>query len=208
MDLSAPGMALRLAGVSMVPGRMTFAVMPSVLIFERDGADQRYQRRLRCAVGADAGAGILGGAAADGDDASCSRFAHVWDHRSQHVERAVEIHVEHALERGVVCVGDGLASGEAADQVRENVDLSEAGDNRVGCLLRGGETVERRGECGEVRVLEVGLLDFRRESNNGETGVQQGFGDVRSEAAVGSGDEGSFSGIALPHDGNGHQITQ
>src|SRR5690242_12444863 len=30
-DVSAPGMALRLAGVSMVPGRMTLAVMPASL---------------------------------------------------------------------------------------------------------------------------------------------------------------------------------
>jgi len=31
VDVSAPGMSLRLAGVSMVPGRITLAVMPASL---------------------------------------------------------------------------------------------------------------------------------------------------------------------------------
>ncbi len=53
-----------------------------------------------------------------------------------------------------------LASSEAADQVSQDVDLSEASDDRVGCLLRGGEIVERGGERGEFRVVEVRLLEF------------------------------------------------
>ena len=80
------------------------------------------------------------------------------------------------------------ASGEAADQMRQHVDLSEVSDDRVGCLLGGGETVERRGKRSEVRVIEVGLLDLGREADHGETRVQQGFRDVGSEAAIGSGD--------------------
>src|SRR5450631_548642 len=164
-----------------------------IFVFERDGADQRYQRRFGRAVGADCGAWVLGGTAADGDDAPASRIAHVWDNRPQDVKRAVDVHVEHALEGGVVSVGDGLASSEAANQVRQDVDLSEAGDDRVARFLGGGKTIERDGERGEVWVVEVGLLDSRGETDHGETGVQQGFCDVRSEAAVGSGDEGSFS---------------
>jgi hypothetical protein len=77
--------------------------------------------------------------------------------------------------------------------VSEDVDLSEAGDDRVGCLLRSGKAIERGGERGEVWAFEVGLLDFRREANHGETGFQQGLRDVDSEAAVGAGNEGSFS---------------
>src|SRR5450631_1049325 len=164
-----------------------------VLVLDGDGADQRYQRRLGRAIGADGGARRFGGAAADGDDAPASRLAHVREDAPQDVERAVDVHVEHALEGGVVSLGDGLASGESADQVRQDVDLSEAGDNCVGGFLGGGKTTERDGERGEIRVIEVGLLDFRGETDHGETGVQQGFRDVRSEAAVGSDDEGSFS---------------
>src|ERR1019366_6486894 len=163
-----------------------------VFVFEDHGADQRYQRCLGRAVGTDGGAGGFGSATANGDYAPGSRFAHVWDGCSQHVEGAVEIHVEHALEGGVVGVGDSLASGEAADQVGQNVDPSEAADHRVGCLLGGRETVERGGECGEVWVVEVGLLNSRGETDHGETGFQQGFRHVHSEATVGSGDEGSF----------------
>src|ERR1017187_4197159 len=163
-----------------------------VFVFEDHGADQRYQRCLGRAVGTDGGAGGFGSATANGDDAPGSRFAHVWDGCSQHVEGPVEIHIEHALEGGVVGVGDSLASGKAADQVSEDVDLSEAGDNAVGCLLRSGEAIEHGGKRGEAWAFEVGLLDLRRETDHGETGVQQGFCDVRSEAAVGSGNEGSF----------------
>jgi hypothetical protein len=74
-------------------------------------------------------AGTFGSAAADADDASGARFAHVREDGSQDVERAREIHVEHALEGGVVGVGNGLASGESADRVGEHVDLAEAGDD-------------------------------------------------------------------------------
>src|SRR5450631_3266093 len=116
-----------------------------VPVLDRDGADQRYQRRLGRAVGADGGAWVLGGTAADGDDASATRIAHVWDNRPQGVKRAVDVHVEHPLEGGVVSVRDGLASGESADQVRQDVDLSEAGDNCVGGFLGGGKTTERDG---------------------------------------------------------------
>jgi len=41
-------------------------------------------------------------------------------------------------------------------------------------------------------VVEIRLPDFRRETDDGETGVQQDFCDVGSEAAGGAGDEGSF----------------
>ena len=83
-----------------------------------------------------------------------SRLAHVRDDRPQNVKRAVEVHVEHALEGGVVGVGDGLASGKAADQVGQDVDLSEAGDDRVGGFFRGVEAVERGGKRGEVGWLK------------------------------------------------------
>jgi hypothetical protein len=109
------------------------------------------------------------------------------------VEGAVEIHIEHALEGGVVSVGDTLASGKAADQVSEDVNVSEAGDDRVGCPLRSGEAIERGRKRGEVWAFEVGLLDFRREADYGETCIQQGLRDGYSEAAVGAGNEGSFS---------------
>src|SRR5450631_3693630 len=132
-----------------------------VPVLECDGADQRYQRRLGRAVGADGGAWVLGGAAADGDDAPASRPAHVREDRPQDVERAVDVHVEHAPEGGVVGVGDVLTSSKAADKVSQDVDLSEAGDHRVGGFLGGGKTIERDGERGEVWVVEVGLLNFR-----------------------------------------------
>jgi hypothetical protein len=72
--------------------------------------------------------------------------------------------------------------------VGQNVDPSEAGEDSVGCLLCGIQAVERSRECSEIWMAEVGLLDFRREANHDETGVQQGFRDVRSEATVGSSD--------------------
>ena len=108
------------------------------------------------------------------------------------MECAVEIHIEHALEGSVVGVGDGLASGESADQVGQYVDLSEACDHRVCDFFCGIQAVESGRERRELCVVEVGLLDFRRETDDGETGVQHGFGDVRSEAAGGAGDEGYF----------------
>ena len=42
-------------------------------------------------------------------------------------------------------------------------------------------------------MIEIGLLDFGGKADHSETGVQQGLGDVGSEAAVGSGNECSFS---------------
>ena len=65
-------------------------------------------------------------AAADGDDASVSRLAHDRDRRAQKIEGAVQVHIEHALERGIVSCGDGLAAGEPTHGVSENVQPAKA----------------------------------------------------------------------------------
>jgi hypothetical protein len=41
-------------------------------------------------------------------------------------------------------------------------------------------------------MIEVGLLNSRREPDQGETRIQQRFPDVGSKAAVGSGDPSDF----------------
>ena len=47
-------------------------------------------------------------------------------------------------------------------------------------------------ERAEVRVVEIGLLDFGGESDHSKASVKQRLGDVCSEAALGSGDECYF----------------
>jgi hypothetical protein len=44
----------------------------------------------------------------------------------------------------------------------------------------------------EMRMIEVGLLDSRREPDHRETLIQQCFRDVRSKTAVGPGDKSDF----------------
>ena len=41
-------------------------------------------------------------------------------------------------------------------------------------------------------MIEVGVLNSRREPDHGETRIQQRFRDVGSKAAVGSGDQSDF----------------
>src|ERR1700722_12315725 len=168
-----------------------------IFVLGRNRPDQRYQRGLRCAVSTHARSGVFRGPAADGDDAPRTGLAHERDDRAQNVESAVEIHIKHTLERGVVRFGDGCAAGEPANQMRENVDPSEAGEDRASCLLRRVETVDCDGKRSEIRVIEVGLLDLRREPDHGEAGVQQGSCNVGSEAAMGSGDESNWFGHSV-----------
>ena len=76
----------------------------------------------------------------------------------------------------------------------QHVNFCEAGDDRVGGFFSGVEAVERGGKRREVGVVDVGLKNLRREADYGESGVEEGAGDVDSEAAVGSGDERCFCG--------------
>jgi hypothetical protein len=176
----------------MVPGRITFAVIPASLfssatVFISDTSaafDALYAPDLR--------AGILGSAAADCDDAAASSLAHVRQNGPQNVESAIQIQVEHPLEGFIVSVRDGLAAGEGTDEVGQNVNSPEACDDSVNCLLRGIEAGETRGERGEIRMVKVGLLDVRGQADDRGTSVKQGFGNVRSESAAGSGDEGDL----------------
>src|SRR5579864_8816787 len=42
-------------------------------------------------------------------------------------------------------------------------------------------------------MVEIGLLNFGGQSDDGETGFQHCLGDLGAEAAIGSGDEGDFA---------------
>ena len=121
-------------------------------------------------------------------------LAHFGNNGTENVKGAVQIHIEHALEGGVIGLGHRLAAGETADQMGQHIDFSEARDHAGNRFLRPVQAVERGRKRDEICVVEVGLLDSRCDSGDRETGIQQGFRDVSAEAAVGSGDEGDLSG--------------
>jgi len=65
------------------------------------------------------------------NDAACARLAQKWNRRPQNVKCAIQIEIKHALESRVVDVHDRLATGEAANCVRQHIKFSEARHNLI-----------------------------------------------------------------------------
>jgi hypothetical protein len=130
---------------------------------------------------------LFGGPASNRYDAATSGAPHVRDYGAQDVERTVEIQVEHALKRGVIGFGDGLAAGESADQVSQNIELCKSGDNFVYSLLgvlRARKVCGKRDERSHIRAR---LLGVSGNADYGCAAIEEGPGDVSSETAIGPG---------------------
>src|SRR5215471_16151584 len=101
----------------------------------------------------------------------------MWNDRSQNVKCAVDVHVEHTRERGVVSIGNELPSGESTDRVGEQINLSEMRDDRLGRLLSVVQAVQSCGKSSEVRMIEIMRFDLGSKARHQESSIEQGFCD-------------------------------
>lgn len=110
--------------------------------------------------------------AADRDDAPALDAAHVRNDRSQHVERTVQVRVEHRAESRVVSFSYGFAASESAYEVRQNIDPAEFPSNRIHSFRRGVATREFSRKSEKCRVLKIALLNVLGNSRHGRARVQ------------------------------------
>ena len=89
----------------------------------------------------------------------------------------------------VIGLGDALSSRKTADEVSQDVDLSQLCHHRFGRLLRRFEAVQPGGKSREPRIIKVGLLDLGGESGDEKSGIEQSFrGDVDGTPTLGKSD--------------------
>jgi len=159
----------------MVPGRITFAECRR-LCFQGDRLQQRNQRRFRGAVSANLWARTFGGAAADGDDAPSSDFAPFQESpRALYGMRCSNSRRTYAARWHRRCPATVCPPVNPPTRWAQNVDSSAARDYAADGLFRCVEAIQRGRKRYEIRIIEVRLLDSRREADDCEPASSKAF---------------------------------
>ena len=162
LEKSASGMALRFAGVSMVPGRITLRGKIRIGVFQRDGLHQSGERGFESDVSTQIGLGLFCGEAANRHDSAVLRFTQVRNGFAENVKRRGQVQILHTFPGGVIGGRDGLSAGKAAEDMDQDVEAPEFGDDfREGLanLLRIGKIDGDGAKIGAGNSVESACRD-------------------------------------------------